>query len=396
MLCLYHRKSLPHRTLRFQRRSHRHPCCQNRRNARQHLRSLAVSAVQVLLEQVMCEELEQCIGASWGECTPKRRGYRNGSYSRDLVTPTGRIEDLKVPRDREGEFHTQVFEGYNRNAPEVAEALTQMFVSGVSTHKVGEVAEKLMGVGPSASAVSRLNQTLTEQFEAWRERPLLVHYRILYLDGIHFRVRHGSQTDSTIILTALAVDLEGNKEVLALRACAEEDKDGWSCLLQDLRRRGATQMDLIVTDGHEGLLAAVSALFSATPRQRCVVHKQRNVLNAVPHRERKEINTELAGIFKQEKKEDALLNLAAFKAKYQKRYPEAIRSLCEDEEHLLTFYAFPQVMHRYIRTTNAIESFFSNVRQRTDQIDAFTTETSCLTIVWAVMQDIHVPKIPVS
>jgi putative transposase len=372
------------------------PVLPDREEFRQHLRRLAVSAVQVLIEQVMCEELEQCIGASWGQCTPERRGYRNGSYTRDLVTPTGRIEDLKVPRDREGEFHTQAFERYNRNAPEVAEALTQMFVSGVSTHKVGEVAEKLMGVGPSASAVSRLNHTLTEQYEAWRERPLLAHYRILYLDGIHFIVRHGSQTDSTIILTALAVDLEGNKDVLALRACAEEDKDGWSCLLQDLRTRGATQMDLIVTDGHEGLLAAVSALFSATPRQRCVVHKQRNVLNAVPHRERKEVTTELAGIFKQEKKEDALLNLTAFKAKYQKRYPEAIRSLCEDEEHLLTFYAFPQVMHRYIRTTNAIESFFSNVRQRTDQIDAFTTETSCLTIVWAVMQGIHLPKIPVS
>ena len=213
---------------------------------------------------------------------------------------------------------------------------------------------------------------------------------------IHFTVRHGAQTDSTIILTALGADLEGNKDVLALRACAEEDKDGWSCLLQDLRSRGATQMDLIVTDGHEGLLAAVSTLFSATARQRCVVHKQRNVLNAIPHRERKEVSTELAGIFKQEKKEDALLNLAAFKAKYQKRYPEAIRSLCEDEEHRLPFYAFPPVMHRYIRSTNAIESFFSNVRQRTDAIDAFTTETSCLTIVWAVMQDIRLPKIPVS
>ncbi len=362
---------------------------------RQHLRRLAVSAVQVLLEQVMREELEQCIGASWGECTPNRRGYRNGSYPRDLVTSTGRIEDLKVPRDREGEFHTQVFERYNRYEPQVAEGLTEMFVSGTSTHNVGKVAETLMGVAPSASAVSRLNQTLTEQFDLWRQRPLLAHYRILYLDGIHFTVRHGTQTDSTIILTALSVDLEGNKDVLALRACAEEDKDGWSCLLQDLRSRGATHIDLIVTDGHEGLLAAVSALFSATLRQRCVVHKQRNVLNAIPHRERKEISAELAGIFKQEKKEDALLNLAAFKAKYQKRYPEAIRSLCEDEEHLLTFYAFPQVMHRYIRTTNAIESFFSNVRQRTDQIDAFTTETSCLTIVWAVMQDIRLPKIPV-
>ena len=121
----------------------------------------------------------------------------------------------------------------------------------------------------------------------------------------------------------------------------------------------------------------------------------RNVLNAIPHRERQEVATELAGIWKQEKKEDALLNLSAFKAKYQKRYREAIRSLSEDEEHLLTFYAFPPVMHRYIRSTNAIESFFRNVRRRTDQIDTFTTETSCLSIVWAVMQGIRLSKISV-
>jgi transposase-like protein len=362
---------------------------------RQHVRRLAVSAVQVLIEQVMREELEQCIGASWGECTPTRRGYRTGSSTRDLVTPTGRIEDLKVPRDRAGAFHTQVFERYARYEPEVAEALTDMFVSGTSTQKVGRVGEKLLGVAPSASTVSRLNQALTEQYEAWRERPLLPHSRIIYLDGIHFTVRHGSQTDATMILTALGVDLEGSREVLAFRACAQEDKDGWSCLLQDLRSRGVAEIDLLVTDGHDGLLAAVSALFPATPRQRCLVHKQRNVMNAIPKREYQEVVTDLTGIWKQETKEAALLNLAAFKAKYQKRYPEAVRSLCEDEEHLLTFYAFPAVMHRYIRSTNAIESLFSNVRQRTDQIDAFTTETSCLTIVWAVMQDIRLPKIPV-
>ncbi len=362
---------------------------------RQHLRRLAVSAVQVLIEQVMREELEQCIGASWGECTPTRRGYRNGSYTRDLVTPTGRMEALKVPRDREGQFHSQVFERYSRYEPEVAEALTQMFVSGVSTHKVGEVAQTLTGVAPSASAVSRLNRTLTEQYEAWRERRLLPHYRILYLDGIHFTVRHGTQTDATMILTALGVDLEGSREVLAFRACAEEDKDGWSCLLQDLRTRGVSEVDLLVTDGHDGLLAAVAALFPTTLRQRCLVHKQRTIMNAIPKREHQEVTTELTGIWKQEKQEDALLNLAAFKAKYQKRYPEAMRSLLEDEEHVLTFYAFPPVMHRYIRSTNAIESFFSNVRQRTDQIDVFTTETSCVTIVWAVMQDVRLPKIPV-
>jgi len=125
------------------------------------------------------------------------------------------------------------------------------------------VAENLLGVAPSASTVSRLNQTLTEQYEVWRERSLQAHYRVVYLDGIHFPVRHGSKTEATMILTALGVDLEGSREVLALRASAEESKEGWSALLQDLRTRGVSQMDLIVTDGHEGLLAAVADLFAA-------------------------------------------------------------------------------------------------------------------------------------
>jgi putative transposase len=354
----------------------------------QYVRALARAGLRMVLEGVMREELDALIGAAWGESSPNRKGYRNGSYTRDLLTTSGRIEDLKVPRDRDGQFHTQVFERYRRYEPQVAQGLTEMFVAGVSTHKVGEVA-------PSASAISRLNQDLEQQFQAWRERPLQEHWCILYLDGVHFSIRHGEKADSTIILTALGVDLAGNKEVLALRACAEEDKDGWACLLQDLRSRGATQIDLIVTDGHDGLLAAASELFAATPRQRCLVHKQRNVLNAIPRRERGEVQAELVGIWEQPTKQEALTQLVAFKAKYARRYPEAVRSLTEDEEHLLTFYAFPQRMHRHIQTTNAIESLFSNVRQRTDQIDVFTTETSCLTIVWATIQDIHLHKIPV-
>ena len=176
----------------------------------------------------MREELDALIGVGWGECSPKRKGYRNGIYLRDLVTSTGRLSDIHVPRDREGQFHTQAFERYSRSEPHIAEGLTQMFVAGTSTQKVGEVAQTLMGVAPSASTISRLNQTLTHQFEVWRERPLQEHWRILYLDGVHLSIRHGEKTDSTIILTALGVDLAGNKEVLALRACAEEGKDGWA------------------------------------------------------------------------------------------------------------------------------------------------------------------------
>jgi putative transposase len=242
-------------------------------------------------------------------------------------------------------------------------------------------------------AISRLNQSLCHQFDTWRERRLQEHWRVLYLDGVHFSIRHGDKADATIILTALAVDREGNKEVLARRSCAEESKEGWPGLLQDLRTRGATQIDLIVTDGHDGLLAAVGELFAATPRQRCLVHKQRNVLAAIPRRARGDVQAELLGIWEQPTQPEALTHLAAFKAKYAQRHPEGVRSLREDEEHLLTFYQFPQAMHRHIQTTNAIESLFSNVRQRTDQIDVFTTESSCLAIVWATIQDIRLHKI---
>jgi putative transposase len=99
----------------------------------QHLRALAQSAVRTVLELVMREELDAFIGAAWGECSPKRKGYRNGTYTRDLATATGRLEDLRVPRDREGQFHTQAFERYQRYEPHIAEGLTQMLVAGVST-----------------------------------------------------------------------------------------------------------------------------------------------------------------------------------------------------------------------------------------------------------------------
>ncbi len=184
-------------------------------NFHQYLRAEIRDATRTVMEEIMREELSHFLGAAWGESTAQRKGYRNGFYTRDLMTTTGPIEDLAVPRDRAGEFHTQTFEQYSRYEPQVAEGLTQMFVAGTSTHKVGEVAQTLMGVSPSASTVSRLNQTLTQQFETWRKRSLQRHWRVVYLDGIHFKIRHGEKCDTSIILTALGVDLEGKKEVLA-------------------------------------------------------------------------------------------------------------------------------------------------------------------------------------
>lgn len=133
----------------------------------QHLRELARGAIRLVLEAVMREELDALIGVGWGDSSPKRKGYRNYYYQRDLVTSSGRLADLNVPRDREGQFHTQVFDHYRRYEPQVAQGLSEMFVASTSTHKVGEVAQTLMGVAPSASAISRPNQDLEHQFITW-------------------------------------------------------------------------------------------------------------------------------------------------------------------------------------------------------------------------------------
>jgi len=362
---------------------------------RQHLKELGRTALRGLLEEVMREELEALIGVGWGQSSPDRQGYRNGYYHRDLGTTQGVIADLKVPRDREGQFQTQVFDNYRRYEPQIEEGITDMFVAGVSTQKVGAVTETLLGVKPSPSAVSRMNVTLTEQFLEWRKRPLCAHYRAIYLDGVYYRVRYEDNTESTVLLVALGVDMRGHKEVLSLRASSDESKDGWQQLLADLRGRGVETVDLFVTAGNEGGLAALRETYGGSARQRCVLHKQRNVVGAVPKAAKAEVGAAVNGIWTQKDKAGALSELAAFKARYSKLYPEAVASLDNDVAATFTFYDFPVVLHRYIRTTNAIESLFSNVRDRTDQIEIFTNESSCLAIFWAAMKGIKFQTMPI-
>ncbi len=162
-----------------------------------------------------------------------------------------------------------------------------------------------------------------------------------------------------------------------------------------MRKRGVTQLDLAVTDGNDGLIAALGEIFPATPQQRCVVHKQRNVVSHLPKRVKGEIGAELAAIWQQPDKANAELMLETFKVRYEKRYPEAVASLREGAAQTLTFYDFPQVMHRYIKTTNATLSTFSQVRQRTDGVDVFTNEESCLMLVWATLQGVTLQRCPV-
>ena len=363
---------------------------------RQELRQRARDFIRYLLEVTMQEEMTTFLQAEFGEQgNAARQGQRNGYYTRSLFTAMGKVEDLQVPRDRAGLFQTEVFERYNRYEPEVEEAVEAMYVAGVSQKKVATVTEKLMGVRPDPRRVAKMTAGLTERFEEWRKAQLQSHYRVIYLDGVYYPVVYEDKADQTAVLVALGVDQSGHKEVLAIFAGAEESKVAWLSLLSDLRKRGVEQVDLFVTDGGDGLIAALKESYPSSRRQRCVTNKMRNVLGHVPHRKKKEVAAALKGIFAAESRESALEEKETFEIRYGTVYPAAIRSLQEDFEACLTYYDFAEVLRRYIRTTNALEGLFSNIRLRTNSIKVFQNEESCLKMVWAASQTIKLQKIPV-
>lgn len=358
------------------------------------LKQEARIAVRCVLERAMQEELTFLLQADKHERTPGRTGKRNGSYLRELITGMGPLT-LQVPRDREGQYQTRVFDRFARRQTEVTKLLTGMFVGGVSQSQVGHVVESLLGTAPSASTVSRTAHDLQAACDTWRKRSLQAHYRVIYLDGVYFPIQHEDQADSTPLLVALGVDPTGKKEVLGFLVAGTESTDAWQGLVDDLKQRGVQKADLFVTDGDEGLIGVLERAFPESKRQRCITHKMRNVLAKVPQRAKKEVAACLKGVFAQPSRQEAQTHLDAFCARYQTVYTEAVTTLRRDVDSCLTFYDFPREMWKHIRTTNALEGLFHTVRMRTDKIGAFRNEKSCVLIVYAVLQTVQLRRIPV-
>ncbi len=240
--------------------------------------------VKAVLEEVLREEMTEHLEAGYRELTPTRRGERNGHYTRNLVTPAGKIERLEVPRDREGEFVTEVFERYKRVTGDVEEAVLEMYLSGISVRKIAGVTDSLSRVKIGKDAVSRIASRLEdEQQKEWRERPLEEReYPYLYLDATYLKLRWGASVTSMALLACVGVDEEGFREVLAVEVAGTEKGEAYASLLRGLIDRGLKGVRLVVSDDHEGIKAAVFGELPGVGWQRCVVHFERNVLSHVP------------------------------------------------------------------------------------------------------------------
>lgn len=346
------------------------------------------AAVRAVLEEILEAEISAHVGADPSERTERRRGYRNGHYSRALKTRVGELM-LRVPRDREGTFQTGVFERYRRMESPLEEALWRAYLEGVSTRRVSDIAEALSGQGVSAAAVSRLNGRLSERLEAWRARPIEGEHPYVYLDGIALTIRWGGKSERVSVLVAIGVNGAGYREILAVRAGFRESEESWRGLFRELTERGLSGVRLCVSDACAGLRAALADFLPEARWQRCAVHVMRNILDKVPRARRDEMAAAVKTVWQQENAGEARHKAKRVIEQYAATLPAAMRVLEGALEDTLTFYAFPREHRRRLYTNNPLERLMKEIRRRTKVAEQFPHAESALLLVTARLCRIH-------
>jgi transposase-like protein len=348
--------------------------------------------IRELLQQAMHDTVATQVQAGWHERRPDhRRGFRNGTYARDLVTAVGKIR-LSVPRTREfASPIAAVLTRYQRRMDQVDAMIRQTFLRGVSTRETGAVLEALCGTRVSAATVSRLTQSLEETARVFHQRPLLDHYRYLFLDGVYLRIREGVQVKRRVVLCAYAITWTGEREFIDFQLARTESQHAWEGFLNRLFQRGllGQGLELVTTDGNPGLHQALDLVYPQVARQRCWFHKIQNVLDKLPRRILSQCRRGLRAIYAAADRAAAVRAFRRWRDRWQPVAPKAVRCLERDLEELLTVFACPPEHRQKLRTTNIIERCFREVRRRVRPMTLFSTPASCDRIVLSIVSRLN-------
>lgn len=347
------------------------------------LRELVLGAIRTTLETVMEQAVNFMVGAQPHERTDARRDVRNGSYERRLTTTSGAI-DLDVPRTRARGAASAVIGRYKRRAPEIDDAITEMYVGGVSTRKVSGITEALLGEGVSRSSVSRVTARLEEQVDALRRAPIGEPIIYLYLDATFLDARWARQVENVSALVAYGVGVDGKRQLLAVTIGVSESEDSWTDLLQQLLARGLHGVCLVISDAHSGLKAAVRRLLPEVPHQRCTVHLTRNVTAKAPKRLRGRVAREAVRILHAPSLADAKKRKAEFDEGLGAEVPEARECLDAGFAAATRYYSFPKQHWKRIRSTNGLERLNGELKRRIRSVGAFPDRASALRLLTAV------------
>jgi len=345
-------------------------------------RPLGRQALEEIIEEQMAAAVDRHLDQLTADDAADRR---NGYYRRHLLTELGDVE-LNVPRTRRYS-PVEVIRAYARRTREIDRVILAGFVLGLSTRKVGEALLALLGRSVSAATVSQVAKTLDAAVAAFHRRPLQNRYKALMLDGVVLARKTGAGALRRPVLVALGLRHDGKKEIIDFRLAASESAAEWEHFLTDLYRRGLTGagLDMICVDGGSGLLAALPTVLPDIPVQRCWAHKIRNVLDKVRKADQPKVKRALHKVMNAPNRLAARSAARRFAECFEQQYPAAVACLRNDLDELLTCFRYKsEGERRAVRTTNAVERRFREVRRRTRPMGTFQDKTSMDRILFAV------------
>jgi len=345
--------------------------------------------VRLAIETAIHEELRAALGARWYERSEVRRGYRNGTKTRTLTGPSGPVA-LTVPRATlfgATEWTSKILPRYQRRLRAVNEAIVATYLAGGNTRRIRSALQPLLKDAPlSKSAVSRVVATLKTDLAAWRTRSLAdVDAVYLYLDAFALRVRSAGKVVSVPVLGVVGVQSDGSKHLLTLELCGGESAAAWKGCLDDLVARGLRAPVLCIIDGNPGLRRSVGEVWPRAAVQRCCVHKLRNLERKAPKHVLAEIRDDFHRIVYAMSADTARIAYAAFERRWGKRCPSVVMSLREGGDELLTFFGFPKVQWKTLRTTNAIERLHEEFRRRVKTQGSLPSEDAAVILLFSLV-----------
>jgi putative transposase len=332
------------------------------------------------LTSIMNAELTHFLDRMPYERCAGKDNHRNGSYERKFALKgIGNVE-VQIPRDRKGQYQTQVIPRSKQYEDELARDMSAMFLAGVSTRSLSMLSQRLIGRSISATEISNVNTELTESVEKWRKRDLSQEQvKYIFLDGVNFRMRIHRDIELTPVLAAIGVTATGHRLVLSLQAGDKESSTTWREFFKDLKSRGldASAVTLGIMDGLTGLERVFTEEFPQAKVQRCQVHVARNVLAKVPKKLKKEVADDVRSIFYASSRQKAVSFYRQFVEKWESSLPSAVSCLDKSLQSCLTFFNFPEEEWISLRTTNIIERLSKEFKRRTKPMEIVAGENAC-------------------
>jgi hypothetical protein len=346
-----------------------------------------IEAMQILFNEAMLIERNRYLGVAPYERSETRHDYANGFKPKELKTKLGGLS-LHIPQVRSSEFYPSFLEKGIRSERALKMALAEMYVQGVSTRKVESILQELCGLQISSTEVSRATQLLDEELNHWRSRALN-KYRFIFLDARYEKIRQSGCVIDSAVLIAYGVNGEGKREIIGVSVSLSEAEIHWRTFLESLIKRGLNGVELIVSDAHSGLKAALKAVFPSVPWQRCQFHLQQNAQAYVTKQSRKrEVAEAIRAIFNAENRSEAerLVKLAV--TKYAEDMPALANWIEENILEGLTVFNFSAEYRRRLRTSNIAERVNQEIRRRTRVARIFPNVASCERLVSAIAMEI--------